>query len=182
MRPMAALATLALFALLAAAPGCKKKAPAYDRKSPAKTLASLSRALEKGRIPADLETFFVNPYDISSWKMRCRTRGCTKATFKIVGKKNEDSYSATYLVDFTVWGKSNARVMQAKAAPVKFVYQDGSWYIEQLGAFTRIQQGATGKDAGAATPGKDAGAATPAARDAAAKSGAKPATKDAGAK
>lgn len=180
MRPTAALAILALAALLTAAPGCKKKAPSYDRKSPEKTLTSFAKALEKGRIPADLEMFFVSPYDISSWKMRCKTRGCTKLTFKVVGKKSEDSYSATYLVDFTVLGTGNARVMQAKAAPIKFVYQDGSWYIEQMGVFKQIPQGGpAGGDAGAAAPPKDAAAAAAPGKDAAA---AKPATTDAGPK
>jgi hypothetical protein len=154
----ALLAALVLAVALAPAPGCKKKRPEYSRKSPADTLKSLEAALAKGRIPADLELFFVGSKDLASWRLRCKSRGCTGGELRIVGKEREDEYSATYLVDITVRGKQNVRVMQTKA-PVKFVFEDGAWYIEELGEYVSVPMSPA--DGGAAAPGDGGAAATP---------------------
>ena len=156
----ALLAALVLAFVLAPAPGCKKKRPEYSRKSPADTLKSLEAALAKGRIPADLELFFVGSKDLASWRLRCKSRGCTGGELRIVKKEREDEYSATYLVDITVRGRQNVRVLQTKAAPVKFVFEDGAWYIEELGEYVNVPMSRA--DGGAAAPG-DGGPATPSA-------------------
>ena len=128
-----------MLAVSVALTGCRKKRPDYDRSTPEKTLASLEKAFEKGRIPADLEAFFVNQKDLTGWKLRCKSAGCKKADFKVVQKIAEDEYSASYLVDVTVFGRQHQeRVMSSPKTPVKFVFEDGAWFIEELGRYTRI--------------------------------------------
>lgn len=152
-------AILCVLAISVALSGCKKKRPSYDRSTPTKTLAALEKAFEKGRIPADLEAFFVNHKDISGWKLRCKNGACKKARFKVVKPMAEDEYSATYLVDVTVFGRGHQeRVMQSSKTPVKFVFEDGAWFIEELGTYTRIPLKKIKPGANEAPkPGADAG-------------------------
>jgi hypothetical protein len=119
--------------------GCRKKRPSYDRSTPEKTLVSLEKAFEKGRIPADIEAFFVSQRDISGWRLRCKNGKCKKAAFKVLEKKSEDEYAASYMVEVNVYGTSRSeRIMVSKSAPIKFVFEDGAWFIEELGSYTRI--------------------------------------------
>lgn len=132
-------ATFCVLAVAVALAGCKKKRPEYDRSTPTKTLAALEKAFAKGRIPADLEAFFVNQKDVSGWKLRCKNGACKKATFTPIKALAEDEWSASYLVDVTVFGKGHQqRLMHSPRTPVKFVFEDGAWFIEELGNYTRI--------------------------------------------
>lgn len=147
----ASLPLLALCIAIISAPGCRKKRPSYDRTTPAKTLEALSLAFDKGRIPADVESFFVSQRDISGWRLRCKDGRCAKATFKVTKKVSEDEYAAHYIVDVTVLGKTRGeRIMVARQAPIKFVFEAGAWFIEELGAYKRVPLGAR-PDAGPST-------------------------------
>lgn len=131
--------TVALCVAVTASWGCRKKRPSYDRSTPEKTLAALSKAFEKGRIPTDVESFFISQRDVTGWRLRCKDGKCAKATFKVVKKLSEDEYAASYIVDVTVYGRTRGeRIMIAKAAPIKFVYEAGAWFIEELGSYKRI--------------------------------------------
>jgi hypothetical protein len=132
-------AGLLLLALAVALPGCKRKKPSYDRSTPEKTLRSLENAFEKGRIPSDLETFFVSQSDVSGWKLRCKDGKCQKARFANLEEVSKDEYTARYLVDVTVFGRQlNERIMVSARTPIKFLFEDGAWFIEELGEYKRI--------------------------------------------
>ncbi len=161
---------LALSLALAVA-GCKKK-PSYDLSSPEATLASFEKAIDSGRMPEDLATFVSNPREVAAWKLRCRTRGCTEASFKVIKRDKVADYSAILLVNYHVEGKDGGTVIRGKSSPIQFAREENRWYIEQFGKYVtasghrgRVRKA---RDAGparddAASPaasGQDAPAAT----------------------
>ncbi len=150
---------LVLLVVLAGATGCRDKKPTYKRSTPVETINSFRKALEAGRIPVDSDDFFLGITEKTSWKLRCRERGCKRASLIINRVVSEDEYAAKYLVDVVVYGNGNRRVYQGKNTPITFSMHDGSWYFDQIGVVHKIQLGGP-RDAGPA--GGDAGPSSPA--------------------
>lgn len=142
--------------------GCKKK-PSYDLGSPEATLASFETAVDEGRIPEDLSTFVSNPRELAAWKLRCRTRGCTQASFKVIKQEKVADYSAVLLVDYHVEGNDGGTVIRGKASPIQFAREEGRWYIEQFGTYVTASKhrkpARAARDAGPAGDGAKAAGA-----------------------
>jgi len=141
---------LAIAGLLLCICGCKKK-PTYDLSSPEATLASFEKALDQERIPEDISIFVSSPREIASWKLRCRTRGCSGGTFKVLKRDRMADYTAVLIADYTVQGKGGSTVMRGQRSPIQFAREDSSWLIEQFGkqikAPARRRPAASARDA-----------------------------------
>ena len=129
---MGRMALAALAGSLVCICGCKKK-PTYDLSSPEATLASFEKALDQERIPEDISTFVNNPREIASWKLRCRTRGCSSGTFEVLKRERVADYTAVLIVDYTVQGKGGSTVMRGQQSPIRFAREESRWLIEQFG-------------------------------------------------
>ena len=145
--------------LALASGGCKRR-PSYDLSSPEATLASFERALDEGRIPEDLHVFMSSPRELASWKLRCRTRGCTGASFTSVKRTRMADYTAVLRIDYHVRGKGGATVMRGRDSPVHFAREENRWLIEQIGEYiVAPRPPAPARDAGATpSPTPDAAA------------------------
>lgn len=151
---MRARKALAVCACLAAIAGCKHTHH-YDRSTPQKTLASFFDALRRGRIPADLDTFVNTPSELSLWRARCKSRGCSGGLFKVVDRK-VGTFKAVLTVDYKVTGKHRMTVMHGKRAPITLVNQGSGWRIVQFGKRVSIPTGpppAGPRDGGGAAGG-----------------------------
>jgi len=152
----------ALFAIIAAGllfAACKEKKPEHKRTTPVETINAFRRALEAGRMPADADDFFLDQNQKIAWKLRCKDRGCNRARFKILEVVREDEYAAKYMIDYTVYGNNNRRIMGGKNTPITFAFHNGAWYFDQIGVVHTIRVGAQ-IDAGTAPPKADGGASS----------------------
>ena len=127
---------LALVCLAVAAGGCKKRRT-YDRSSPDATLTAFFRALNKGHLPADLEEL-VQGREVLAWKLRCKTSGCKRGTFKILDGSERSDYETTLIADYQVIGNDDGQVMHGEKSPIKLIREADRWYIVQFG---RLQPG-----------------------------------------
>ena len=149
--------------------GCKKRR-SYDLSSPESTVAGFFAALDKGRIPEDLDTFIADPQEVQLWKFRCRQKGCTGGDFKIVEVAEMSGYRATLIVDYAVFGDRDALIMRGQKSPLQLERQGDPWLLLQFGKRISVpkrdagtEPSAADGDAGAAAtgdagPGTDSGA------------------------
>jgi hypothetical protein len=126
--------------------GCKKRA-SYDTDTPESAIAAFARAVNDGNIPEDVGRLVLSELEQRKWKLRCRTRGCKKATFKVVERGNVGEYRALLYVDYVVEGDHGARVIEGKRAPIRLEREGGRWFIAQFG-----DELAAPSDAGLAEP------------------------------
>jgi hypothetical protein len=140
------LAVLIIAAILGSW-GCKKR-QSYDRSSPQSTVAAFFTALDKGRIPDDLEDFIAEPQELSLWQFRCKQKGCTGGDFKILEVTEMSGYRATLIVDYTVFGDRDAVIMRGQRSPLQLERQGDQWLLVQFGK--RISAPRRTFDAGAA--------------------------------
>lgn len=150
-----------LLVLVAAAisSGCKKR-PSYDLSTPESTVAAFFAALDKGRIPEDLDTFVADPQEQSLWRFRCKQRGCSGGDFDVLEVAEMSGYHATLVVDYTVFGERDNVVMRGQRSPLKLERQGDQWLLVQFGKRVSASKRGAVFDAGAATPSgdQDAGA------------------------
>lgn len=135
--------------------GCKKRV-SYDTDTPESAIAAFAKAVNAGNIPEDVGRLVLSELEQRKWKLRCRTRGCKKATFTVVERGNVGEYRAVLYVDYVVEGDNGARVIEGKHAPIRLEREGGRWFIAQFG-----DELAMPRDAGMAEPvppASDAGA------------------------
>jgi myo-inositol-hexaphosphate 3-phosphohydrolase len=149
-----AIPVLAAAALAVAA--CGNKGPSYDRKSPENTVRSFFKALEDGRIPRDLERFFVDEHEVAVWKLRCKHRGCTGGKVYAVTVEEKYDYRATLKIKYEVTGTHGTRIMHGDDAELTLTREGRNWYIQQFGKRRAVPSSNPSIDAGSG-PGRDAG-------------------------
>lgn len=145
----APIAAMILGAWLVA--GCKKR-PSYDLSSPEGTVAGFFAALDKGRIPEDLDTFIADAQELQLWKFRCRTKGCTGGDFKIVEVAEMSGYRATLIVDYAVFGDRDALIMRGQKSPLQLERQGDQWLLLQFGKRISAPKRDGGPDPAPAAP------------------------------
>jgi hypothetical protein len=121
--------------------GCTEKRPDYDRKTPEATLRSFFRALAAGRMPADLEVFFVDDFELQTWRMRCKTKGCTGGTLSQVTIEEAGPYRAVLRADYVVHGERGAKVMRGRGSRIVLALEEGGWTIAELGERVQVRTG-----------------------------------------
>ncbi|HUH04330.1 MAG TPA: hypothetical protein VML75_20175 [Kofleriaceae bacterium] len=154
MVPVSSVGAAALLACaigLTSMSGCKKRA-SYDTDTPESAIAAFAGAVNAGNIPEDVGRLVLSELEQRKWKLRCRTRGCKKATFKVVERGNVGEYRALLYVDYVVEGDHGARVIEGKRAPIRLEREGGRWFIAQFG-----DELAAPSDAGMAEPAPPAG-------------------------
>lgn len=154
-RVIPALAAAALAAVLGLG-ACGKKAPSYDRKTPENAVRSFFKALDDGRIPQDIERFFVDEHEVAVWKLRCKHRGCTGGKVYEVTVEEKFDYRATLRIKYEVLGTNRSRIMHGDAAQLTLTREGRNWYIQRFGKRRAIPSQPPRVDAGSGS-GRDAG-------------------------
>lgn len=131
-RPAAWLRLAAMIAVVSGIAACKKRA-SYDTDTPESAIAAFAKAVNAGKIPEDVGRLVLTDLEQRKWKLRCRTRGCKKATFTVVERGNVGEYRALLYVDYVVEGDQGARVIEGKRAPIRLEREGGRWFIAQFG-------------------------------------------------
>lgn len=129
MSSVTAFAGAVVLVLLA---GCHR-APSYPADTPEKALASFGKAIGAGRIPDDLGRLVASELERRTWKLRCRTVGCKKAHFRVVGTRDRSEYKAVLWVDVEVEGRGGDRALAGKHLPVSFERDGNRWMIDRIG-------------------------------------------------
>jgi len=135
---------------------CGSKSPSYDRKTPENTVRSFFAALQDGRIPQDLERFFVDEHEVAVWQLRCKHRGCTGGKIYDVVVEEKFDYRATLRIKYEVLGTNRTRIMHGDDATLTLTREGRNWYIQQFGHRRAIPSTNPPIDAGSG-PGRDAG-------------------------
>ncbi len=154
-RAIPALAAAVLAGIVALG-ACGKKGPSYDRKTPENAVRSFFKALEDGRIPQDIERFFVDEREVAAWKLRCEHRGCTGGSVYEVTVDEKFDYRATLRIKYEVIGTNGTRIMHSDDAQLTLTREGRNWYIQQFGKRRAIPSKTPRIDAGSG-PGRDAG-------------------------
>jgi hypothetical protein len=145
---------------LAVATSCGRGGPKYDRSTPEGTVRALFAALDKGRMPEDVERFFVEDREVAVWRMRCKHRGCSGGTIQKLTVEEQHEYRAVIRIDFEVTGNDGIRVMHGTDAPLILTREGKNWYIHQFGERRVIASGKNTKkppiDSHDAGPRRDA--------------------------
>ncbi len=148
---MQRLITLAVVVLaMTAALACKKRdKPPYDVSSPQATVASLFKAMNKKRIPADLQHLMSTTSLLKEWQFRCR-KGCYGASFKIVRSETKNPSKTIVYVDFVI-RIGDGRKLRRNAQPFILDKLADQWLIGEIGLRTSKKTTAPPVDAGKAS-------------------------------
>ncbi len=153
MSSVTASAAAVVLVLLA---GCHR-APSYPAETPEKALASFAKAIDAGRIPEDLDRLVSGELERRTWKLRCHTVGCKKASFHVVGTRDRSEYQAVLWVDVEVEGRGGDRALAAKHIAIAFERDGSRWFIDRIGD---VPEPPPPADAGVTHSGSDAATAS----------------------
>lgn len=135
---MSRACALAFVLVLAACGSSSSGTSKFDRETPQGALRGFFAAIDAGNIPDDLDQFFIDDFELSTWRMRCKTHGCAKADLRSLEVVEEAGYRAEYKISYVVRGRGGGPIMHGESSPVILQREGKRWYIAQFGQRSSI--------------------------------------------